>query len=203
LRTLLLARHAQAHTNVEDAISSIPPGAGLTPQGVEEAIALSRALAGRRIDLGVATRLARTQETLEVALEGSGVPLVVLPKLDEIRFGAFEGGPLEAYREWAWSNPPDAPCPGGGESRGEAAARYADGLDALLARPEEVVLAVSHSLAVRYVLDASDGRFPASRVVTVRHASLHELSADAVARAAETLRAWAAEPVFADAPRPG
>jgi len=176
LRTLLLARHAQAHTNVEDAISSIPPGAGLTPQGVEEAIALSRALAGRRIDLGVATRLARTQETLEVALEGSGVPLVVLPKLDEIRFGAFEGGPLEAYREWAWSNPPDAPCPGGGESRGEAAARYADGLDDLLARPEEVVLAVSHSLAVRYVLDASDGSFPASHVVTVPHASLHELS---------------------------
>ena len=203
MRTLLLARHAQAHTNVEDAVSSIPPGEGLTAQGVEEATALGHALAGRRIDLGIATRLARTQETLEVALEGSGVPLVVLPRLDEIRFGAFEGGPLGAYREWAWSNPPDAPCPGGGESRGEAAARYADGLDDLLARPEEVVLAVSHSLAVRYVLDASDGSFPAARVVAVRHASLHELSADAVARAAETLRGWAAEPVFADVPRPG
>jgi len=203
LRTLLLARHAHARTNAEDAISSIPPGAGLTAQGVEEAVALSRELAARRIDLGVATRLVRTQETLEAALAGRDVPLVVLPALDEIRFGAFEGGPLEPYRAWAWRHPPDAPCPGGGESRAEAAVRYATGLDELRARPEEVVLAVSHSLAVRYVVDAADGSFPASRVVPVGHASLQELSAEAVARAAETLRGWAVAPAFADAPRGG
>jgi hypothetical protein len=65
------------------------------------------------------------------------------------------------------------------------------------------VLAVSHSLAVRYALDASDGGLPSARVSPVGHASVHELSAAAVARAAETLRAWAAAPRFADAPRPG
>ena len=97
--------------------------------------------------------------------------------------------------------PPEAPCPGGGESRAEAASRYAAGLEELLGRPEDVVLAVSHSLAVRYALDASDGSFPAARVTPVAHASLHELTADAVARAAETLRAWAGAPRFADAPR--
>ena len=201
MRSLLLARHAHARTNAEDAVSSTPPGTGLTSQGVEEAIALRAALAGRRIDLGVATRLFRTQETLELALYGRDVPLRVLPALDEIRFGAFEGGPLEPYRAWAWSHPPDAPCPGDGESRADAAARYADALDELLARDEDVVLAVSHSLAVRYALDASDGSFPAARVRPVGHATAHELSADAVARAAETLRSWAAEPAFADLPR--
>ena len=201
MRTLLLARHAHARTNAEDSISSTPPGVGLTPQGVEEAIALRTALSDRRIDLGVATRLVRTQETLALALEGRDVPQIVLPALDEIRFGAFEGGSLEPYRAWAWSLPPDAPCPGGGESRAEAAVRYAAALEELLARSEQVVLAVSHSLAVRYVLDAADGSFPTARVTPVGHAVAHELGADAVARAAETLRAWAEAPVFAEPPR--
>ncbi len=200
MRTLLLVRHAHARTNAEDAISSTPPGDGLTQQGVEEAGALGGELAERAIDLGVATRLARTQETLDLALDGRDVPRTLVSLLDEIRFGAFEGGPLERYRAWAWSHPPEAPCPGGGESRADAAARYAAALEALLDRPEDVVLAVSHSLAVRYALDASDGSFPAARVAPVPHASVHQLSAAAVARAAETLRAWAAAPRFADAP---
>jgi len=140
-------RHAHARTNADDAVSSTPPGAGLTEQGVAEALALREALAGPELDLGVATRLVRAQETLELALGEREVPRIVLAGLDEIGFGAFEGGSLAAYRAWAWSHPPDAPCPGGGESRAEAAARYADALDELLARPEDVVLAVSHSLA--------------------------------------------------------
>ena len=160
---------------------------------------LGRELAARRIDLGVATRLVRTQETLEAALEGRATPLLVLAALDEIHFGAFEGGPVGPYRAWAWSHAADAPCPGDGESRAQAAARYANGLDAVLERSEDIVLAVSHALAVRYVVDASGGRFPASRVTPVAHASVHELTADAVARAAETLRAWADAPRFADA----
>jgi broad specificity phosphatase PhoE len=198
LRTLLLVRHAHARANADDVVSSTPPGLGLTSEGVEEAERLRAAVAVQRVDLGVATRLRRTQETLGLALAERSVPRLVLPALDEIRFGVFEGGPLAAYRDWAWRHPPDAPCPGGGESRAEAAARFADALDELLARPEDVVLAVSHSLPVRYVLDAADGVFPASRVEPVVHATPYAVGADAAATAAETLRRWAVEPRFAD-----
>ena len=196
MRTLLLVRHGHARSNVDDVVSSRPPGEGLSELGVEEATRLQEALSDVEIDLGVATRLARTQETLAIGLGTRDVPRLVLPGLDEIGFGAFEGGPLAAYRAWAWAHEADEPCPGGGESRGEAAARFAGALAELLERPEDVIVAVSHALPVRYVLDASDGTFPAAQIGRVPHATPFELDEDAVARAAETLRAWAATPRF-------
>jgi ribonuclease H / adenosylcobalamin/alpha-ribazole phosphatase len=199
LRELLLVRHAHARSNAEDCVSSDPPGDGLSAQGVEETRALHDAIAGDPIGLGVATRLVRTQETLELALAGREIPTIILPGLDEIAFGSFEGGPLGEYRTWAWANEPDAACPGGGESRAQAAERFAGALDVLLARPEDVVLAVSHALPVRYVLDASDGGFPVARIGRVPHATPFLLDAEAVERAAETLRVWATAPRFADA----
>ena len=92
------------------------------------------------------------------------MPLVVEPRLDEIGFGSFEGGSLAAYRAWAWKHEPEAACPGGGETRADAARRVAAGLAALLDRPERVILAVTHGLPLRYVLDAADGSFPGQRL---------------------------------------
>ena len=192
-------RHGHARSNVDDCVSSLPPGEGLSDQGVEEALALRETLAFEPIDVGIATRLRRTQETLEIALGGRDVPRLVDPGLDEIGFGSFEGGPLAEYRTWAWTNEPDVLCPGGGESRAQAAERFAAALDAFVARPEDIVLAVSHSLPIRYVLDAADGGFPAARIEQVAHATPFRLDAAAVERAAETLRVWATAPRFVDA----
>ena len=194
----MLVRHAHAHANADDAVSSTPPGAGLTPLGVEEARTLGDGLAGERVDLGVATRLVRTQETLDVALRSRSVPRIVLAGLDEIRFGAFEGGPLDAYREWAWTHPADAPCPGGGESRAEAATKLAGALESLLERSEEVVLAVSHALPIRYALDAAEEMVPTARVAPVPHAAPFALTCARVVTASAVLRRWALEPRFAD-----
>jgi alpha-ribazole phosphatase len=202
VKTLLLARHGEASSNIAGIVSGTPPGAGLTAAGRQDAGVLGAALAGAAVDLGVATDFLRTQETLALALAGRDVPRVLLPQLDEIRFGDFDGGPLTAYRRWAWSEEPDVPPPGGGESRAEVAARVADGLDALLAREEDTMLVVSHALPVRYVLDAADGFFPAARIEHVEHATLHRLDAGAAGRAAETLRVWSEEPAFRDFPSP-
>jgi len=200
VNVLLLARHGHASSNEGNVVNAVPPGEGLSSQGVLEAKALGERLAETPIDLGVSSRLLRARETLEAAVAGRAVPLDVEPLLDEIGFGSFEGGSLEAYRAWAWGSDAGAPCPGGGETRVDAAARLAVVLEALLERPQETILAVSHALPIRYVLDAADGSFPSRQVAHVPHAVPFRLDRTAVERAAATLRAWAAEASFADAP---
>ena len=168
--------------------------------GREEARLLGSQLASEPIDVGIGSRLLRTQETLEIVLTGRDVPQFVEPLLDEIGFGSFEGASLASYREWAWKHEPAAPCPGGGESRVAAALRIAAALTALLARPEETLLVVSHALPIRYVIDASDGRLPAARLQPVPHATPFPLERERVRLAAETLRGWADAPRFSDTP---
>jgi len=204
LKKLLLARHGFAISNRDaGTASSSPPGEGLTSEGVEQGRRLAEALAGERIDLGVSTELQRTRETLELALAGREVPQIVVPELNEIQFGRYDGGPLDAYRGWAWTELPDVRAPAGGESRADAAARFARGLRLLLARPEQVVLAVGHALPLRYVIDAADGRVPAARMAPVQHAVAHRLSAGDVERAAALLESWSSEPRFRDPPNEG
>ena len=196
METLFLARHALAGSNRDGLASCTTPGPELTREGVAQARALGASLAGEEIALGVASELRRTQETLEIALEGLAVPRLVVPELDEIRYGSFDGGLLDDYRVWARSEPPTVRAPGGGESRADAAARYARGLGLVLERSEPVALLVGHALAVRYILDAARGLVPAPLITPVEHARAYELSASEARAAAELLDEWSRSPAF-------
>jgi probable phosphoglycerate mutase len=198
MESLTVTRHAFAGSNRDALASCAVPGEGLTEEGVEQARRLREQLAGTRFDLGVASSLRRTQETLELALDGSAAPRLVLPELDEIHFGSFDGGLMERYRSWAAAEPPDVTAPGGGESRAQAAARYARALRIVLARPEVQVLLVGHALSIRYLLDAARGLAPAPLIVPVEHAVPHALEAAEVRSAASLLEAWSAAPRFRD-----
>jgi len=196
VRELLLARHGFAASNRDGVASSAVPGGGLTPEGVEQARALAEVLATEEISVAMTSRLSRTQETLALALDGRDIRVVVTAELDEIHFGSFDGGLLDDYRAWAAAHPPDLPAPGGGESRAQAAARFAHGLRLVLARPEERVLVVGHALAIRYVVDATAGLTPAARMAPVEHAFPFRLARDDVERAALLLEAWSDTPTF-------
>ena len=198
MREVILVRHGHAASNADAVVSSSPPGAELSEQGVEEALELRETLAYDPIDLAVSSRLARTQQTLSLALGARQVDTTVMASFDEINFGEFEGGPLLDYRVWAWTHAADDDCPGGGESRAAAAVRFAGALDEILALEAERILVVSHALPLRYIIDASDGRFPASRIDHVDHAVPIILAADEIERASVTLRDWALAPDFAD-----
>lgn len=197
METIFLARHALAASNDAGLASYASPGDGLTAEGVEQAHRLGDLLAGEEIELGVATELRRTQETLELALDGRDVPLIVVPELNEIHFGSFDGGLLSAYRKWAGSEAPTLAAPGGGESRAQGAARYATGLRVVLARPEESALVIAHALAVRYIVDAVSGLVPAALMqAPVEHAHPYRFSAGELEAAADLLHDWSLDPRF-------
>ena len=195
MQKLILARHGLAGSNRDGIASCTVPGEGLVPEGVEQARALGELL-DEAISLAATTDLARTQETLALALEGRDVPTILVPELNEIHFGSFDGGLLDAYRDWAGTRSPDERAPGEGESRADAAARFARGLRVLLGHNEAVVLLVGHALMVRYTLDAADGLVPAARMVPIEHAHPYRLDREGVERAVEVLEAWSAAPAF-------
>jgi broad specificity phosphatase PhoE len=59
----------------------------LTPWAREQARALAVQLANLPIDLAVGTRFLRTQQTIDIALHGRQVPVLIEPGFDEIQAG--------------------------------------------------------------------------------------------------------------------
>jgi probable phosphoglycerate mutase len=195
---LLLVRHGLAASNRDGIASCAVPGEGLVREGVEQARLLRELLVADDVSLAATTELARTQETLALALDGRAVPIVIVPELNEIHFGSFDGGLLDTYRAWAAAQAPGERAPGGGESRADAASRFARGLRVLLARDEETILFVGHALMLRYTLDAAAGLVPAARMAPIEHAHSYRLARYEVERAADLLESWSRTPHFRD-----
>jgi len=196
VRTLVVARHGESEYSLKQLVNGDPGvSCPLTEAGREQARALGEALAGEPIELCVVTEFERVRETAEVALEGRAVPFLVLPELNDPRYGEFEGGALDAYREWVWEQGPLV-APAGGEHRGEIALRYAAGFRLLLDRPEETILLVAHSLPLAYLRDAAEGFSPRARMALVEYAHPARLTREQLERAVEVLEAWAAAPAF-------
>jgi probable phosphoglycerate mutase len=197
VRRAILARHGESERSVVGRTNGDPRTAcALTETGREEARALGRALAGDEIDLCVTSEFERVRETADLALEGREVPRLVLPELNDIRFGEFEGRPLTDYRAWAHAHGPEEPAPGGGDSRAETVGRYVRAYRTILARPEETVLVVAHGLPVRYILDAVEGRNPAAVIAQVPYAEPFRLEAGELTAAVDILEAWVANPAW-------
>jgi broad specificity phosphatase PhoE len=168
----------------------------LTEEGRDQASRLGEQLRDEPIDLCVTSAFLRTQETAELALAGHAVPRLVLPDLDDIRFGDYEGLPLVDYRKWAHAHGPEDVVPGGDESRAETVARYVRAFRTILARPEHDALVVAHGLPIRYVLEAIEGRNPAAKIEYVPYAEPFRLDAATLAEAVDRLDAWVGRPVW-------
>jgi probable phosphoglycerate mutase len=195
--TAILARHGESDASVRAVVNGDPRTAvGLTPAGEEEARRLGEELHGEPIDLCVVSEFQRTRRTADIALAGRPVRIEVWPELNDPRYGEFEGGALDRYREWAWAHGSADEVPGGGESRHGILARYAVGFRRLLERPEKTALAVVHSLPVAYVLAAVDGHDPGPRVPLVEYARPHRLGDAELRAAVERLEAWCAAPTW-------
>ncbi|TML56284.1 MAG: histidine phosphatase family protein [Actinobacteria bacterium] len=192
----LLTRHAESEASVAGLTNGDPRREiGLTALGSEQARRLGEQLANAQIELCAVSEFRRAQETADIALAGREVPRLVLPGLNDIRFGEFEGQPLSDYRRWARAHGPEDVVPGG-DSRAATVRRYAEAFRALLARPDRTILVVAHSLPIRYALDAAAGTLPAPAVEQVPYAEPFELDANQLSRAVDVLERWVSAPTW-------
>jgi ribonuclease H / adenosylcobalamin/alpha-ribazole phosphatase len=159
----LLLRHGETPLSGEKrfaGIGDIP----LTETGLGQARAAGAALAGRGIEVIVASPLKRTQQTAEAVAEAVGVPIALEEGFRETDFGAWEGYTFAETRDrWpsemnAWLADPSV-SPPGGESFDEVAGRVQDARDRMLDRyRHQRVLVVSHvtpiKMLVRFALQA-------------------------------------------------
>lgn len=199
LRLFVFARHAESTANTAHVLSSDPARpVALTELGRAQARALGAQLANVHIDLAVGSRFLRTRETIDIALHGRRVPVLIEPGFDELQTGDLDGAPIEAYWSWKHQHTLGDRFPHG-ESPDEALRRYADALRSLLARTEPVTLVVLHEFALRYITlpaGADPSRLPAE---AVGNAVPFLFDEHAVGRAATSLDAMA----MSGQPQPG
>ena len=94
LRLFVFARHAESVANAANMLNSNPSQlVALTARGRTQARALGAQLVNLHVDLAVGTRLFRTRQTIDIALDGREVPRLIEPGFDEIRAGDLEGRP--------------------------------------------------------------------------------------------------------------
>jgi probable phosphoglycerate mutase len=193
--SLVFARHGESVFSVQGALNGdITVPGGLTAAGVEQARSLAEALAQEPFELCVTTEFQRTRETADEVLRGRDVPRLVVPELNDPRYGPYEGGQIEEYRDWA-ANASSRDVPGeGGESRYAIVERYAQAFRILLARPEDSILVVAHSLPIAYALHARAGEPPAARVPLTEYAKPYPFAGWELRRAAVTVEYWLAAP---------
>jgi broad specificity phosphatase PhoE len=193
----LLVRHGESVYSVDPRLNGdLGVDVGLTSRGREEAGRLAAELGDAAIDLCVTSAFRRTQETADVVLAGRDVPRLVVPELNDPRYGPYEGATLEEYRAWADSARSDVRPSDDGESRVDIVGRYARALRILLERDEPTLLVVTHSLPIAYALATRDGELPRPRVRLVEHAAVHRFTAPELERVAEALEAWVAAPTW-------
>jgi broad specificity phosphatase PhoE len=189
MRLFVLLRHGQSELNVTGRVNGDPAVAvGLTAQGESEAAGLAVQLAGMHLDLCLHTRFGRTRATAKIVLEGRPVPLEVEPLLDDIDVGGLEGRTIDDYRAWKQEHTREDAFPEG-ESLDDAARRYADAYERLLARPEQRILVVCHEIPVRYALNGASGSDDLDGPVhEIGNCIAHLFDEEGLARAVEGIR---------------
>ena len=157
MRLFVIARHGESTLNYENRVNGDPNvPVALTENGRDEARLLGKQLAHVPLDVCLHSRFERTLETARIALGDRQVPFVTEPLLDDIDIGELEGQTLDDYRAWKRTHLRSDRFPGG-ESLDDAARRYARAFRAVVARPEQTVLLVTHEIPLRYAINAADG----------------------------------------------
>jgi len=165
---LLLARHGQSLWNQVRKFQGAND-VGLSDLGRVQSAALGRALrTGYRVAAAYVSPMCRALDTAEIALAGTGIPLVPIPELRELSLGEWEGCTVDEVRAregnpyHAWVRSPlDCPPPGGEplpdvcgrvlKAIGQIGARHRNGDDVLVVAHGGVIsVYLCHLLGVSF-----------------------------------------------------
>ncbi|ART72471.1 phosphoglycerate mutase [Mycobacterium dioxanotrophicus] len=113
-------RHGESYGNTSGLIDTSTPGPVLTPKGQQQAQDVAKKLGDNNYDAIYASTMVRTQLTAAPMSQYLGLPIQVLPGLQEIEAGDYEGTPekdamngyLKAPIAWAFAGQRGARIPG-------------------------------------------------------------------------------------------
>jgi len=151
---LLLIRHGQTPSNVDGALDSARPGAGLTTLGHAQAAAIPQVLEPEHIEAVYASVLTRTQLTAAPLAAARGLDVRVREGLEEVSAGEFEmrtdSEAVQAYVEsgWRWANGDLDHAIAGGESGHDFFTRFDAAIDEI-AGAHGAAVVFSHGAAIR------------------------------------------------------
>ncbi len=152
---LLLIRHGQTASNVENRLDSAVPGPGLTVLGEEQAAAVPHHLAPERIDVLYASTQTRAQLTAAPLARHRGLPVTIRAGLREIYAGELEGRTdTEAVTAYvrttlAWAAGDVSLRMPGGEDGVEVLGRFDTVVTEVAASGATVAVLVSHGAMIR------------------------------------------------------
>jgi probable phosphoglycerate mutase len=188
---LILVRHGETAYNARGLMNPDSElEAQLSAEGTAAARRLARELGPEPLDLIVTSPRLRARRTAELLAGRRGLEVRDDDDLAEIRAGSFEGQPVAAYQEWVLATPPATPAPGG-ESVLAAARRYLAAARRIRAEGAAVVIAVTHNLPMRMLVNAAAGADPlAGPLRRIPHATRSDLAAAELDAAIAALAAW-------------
>lgn len=153
-----LVRHARTRLSASYCVNGDPSvPVALDAVGIEQcARLLERELWLKAVNVCVTSRFERAAQTADLLLGDSAAERKIDHRLDEIRYGDFEGCEWRTYGAWLGDHGPAAVPPGADESWLMAADRLLAGLGSCLAYPSPR-LVVGHGILVSLVQALLDG----------------------------------------------
>lgn len=150
-------RHGQSAGNTSGNIDTSTPGPSLTPLGREQAQAVVDKLGDNNYDAIYASQMIRTQQTAEPMSAYLGLPIQVLPGLQEIEAGDYEGTPesgamggyLKAPIAWAFAGQLGERIPGSIDGN-EFDARVEGALKTMYDKGDRNVIVFSHGGTIMF-----------------------------------------------------
>ena len=160
---LLLIRHGETQSNVDQLLDTAHPGAPLTENGIQQAVVLVESLAEENIDALFVSTLTRAQQTAAPLATRLQLPATIIDGVQEIAAGVEEmSADWTAYVGMLGSWSPENMDAGleGGETAREFIQRFDAAIADIEAEGHHSVALVSHGAALRVWALAQDPSVP-------------------------------------------